>query len=372
MSLRVLVTCLFNVGRGGGSSIRARVITLGLTNCGAAVGIAAPDSVETFSTSNVKTYPVELGRKPFLEAIIAAGQDFKPNVILNVTEGGADAALMASKILDCACIFDLHGIGVVEILELGRGYGNRLQRLRNSARWLNAVRKGSHVIVANPTLLRPVKILNSRATLVAGAVDVNHFSPDGKRIQLGAGENVQVLYAGNFLRWQGCDLLLEAAQQIILAGHPYEFTLVGRTANDEAFVNKWRGLTDTSRVHFEDAVGYDVIPAFLRSADILIIPRPWLLSTYLAFPNKLTDYMATGRAIVATNLEPHRYALEDEVTGILCGRSPKDIAEALLVLADGNLRRRLGINARDSAVKRFSAERASAAIYDTLERVVVG
>ena len=232
------------------------------------------------------------------------------------------------------------------------------------------MQRADGLIVANPTLLPIVRRLSRKSTLVAGIVDTEMFYPNGPTTPLGASDRLQVLYAGNFLRWQGCDLLLKVATRMIQNHASYDFTFVGSFGRSSEFLKQWRDLATTGALQFWDNVDYDAMPSILRGADILVIPRPWMLSTYLAFPGKIPDYMAVGRAVLATDLKPHRYAIIDSETGILCPPTPNGLTEGLLRLENAEFRKRLGSNARAFAEQYFSVTTASQEVLAALEQAV--
>jgi glycosyltransferase involved in cell wall biosynthesis len=274
-----------------------------------------------------------MGARPsYKDELLRFGSSFAPDVVYGITEGAADVVRSGSRHLGSACVFDLHGLGVVEIVELGRGFGRRIPRIRNSLRWIWQMRRADALTVANPTLVPVAKKLNRKSTLIAGIVDLELFKPSGPKVQLGPPERIQVLYAGNYLKWQGVDLLLDAAELSLRFKLPYDFNFVGTFGMGDDLLERWSNLLDSGHVRVLDPVDNSDIPPILRGADILTIPRPYMLSTYLAFPQKISDYMATGAAIVATDLKSHRYAIKDDFSGVLCKPSGEAILEGLLRL----------------------------------------
>lgn len=94
------------------------------------------------------------------------------------------------------------------------------------------------------------------------------------------------------------------------------------------------------------------VPVHLAACDVCVLPLPWSRHfAYHASPLKLFEYMAAGRAIVASDLPAHREVLEDGRTALLT--APGDaraLASALRRLRDDPaLRARLGSAARAAA-----------------------
>jgi len=78
---------------------------------------------------------------------------------------------------------------------------------------------------------------------------------------------------------------------------------------------------------------------------------------YYMSPIKMFEYMAAGRAIIATNLPSIREVLTDDNAVLIENSEPKVIATAIEKLAqDPDLRARLGQNAKRDA-QEFTLEK---------------
>jgi glycosyltransferase involved in cell wall biosynthesis len=100
------------------------------------------------------------------------------------------------------------------------------------------------------------------------------------------------------------------------------------------------------------------VPDLLDACDILVSPHVPLPGgvDFFGSPTKLFEYMAAGKAIVASRLGQIAEALTDGETALLV--EPGDAAElaaALVRLAEApELREALGANARRAAIERHS------------------
>jgi glycosyltransferase involved in cell wall biosynthesis len=110
------------------------------------------------------------------------------------------------------------------------------------------------------------------------------------------------------------------ARGVIIGGLPGEPDLERLRARADA-----AGVTN--RVTFTGLVEPARVPGLLAGADALVLPNPAsAISTAFTSPLKLFEYMAAGRAIVASDLPAIREVLEDGVNALLV--TPGD-AEAL-------------------------------------------
>jgi glycosyltransferase involved in cell wall biosynthesis len=190
---------------------------------------------------------------------------------------------------------------------------------------------------------------------------------------IAAGRPFTVAYAGHLYPWKGVEVLIEALAQapdatgVIVGGHEREPDLDRVRALAAS-----RGLSD--RVTFTGLVPPFAVSAQLAAADVLVLPNPAsAISTRFTSPLKLFEYMAAGRAIVASDLPAIREVIEHEVQALLV--PPGDagaLAGAIRRLADDPaLRDRLGRAAR-ARVADFTWDRRAERLEALLARVVDG
>lgn len=208
------------------------------------------------------------------------------------------------------------------------------------------------VIVQNPEdqgLLVRFGVPNDNIRLIPGAgVDVEHFQPgvmpEGKPL---------VLLASRMLWDKGVGEFVAAARMLREQGR---FVLVGPldaanpAAVAEAEIHAWQqeGVAEWWGAR-ED------MPEVLRQATIFCLP-----SSYReGMPKALLEAMAAGLACIATDAPGCRDAVEHGVSGLLIPlRDAGALTQALrLLLADAELRSRLGNAARQRVVQEFSSER---------------
>jgi glycosyltransferase involved in cell wall biosynthesis len=365
--MKVLVVSTADFSIGSGSEIRGRLICEGLRREGINVCVVCTSIPDYFETLGIGFYSTKQGFQPALEQ---ASEHFKPDIMYGITEGLADLVAAAAQQYGCALAFDMHGIGVVEILELGSGYGSRPKRLWDSVRWLWSMRKADVITVANPILVPLAQKAYRNVVPVVGMTDITHFSPHGPSVQLGRDKNrTQVLYAGNYFKWQGIDLLFSAIE--MLSHEQFEFTLLGSVGKSPQVLERWKHLLNSQTLHLIDSVDYMTVPQYYRGADIVVIPREFMWSNHLALPQKTVDYMASGSVIVATDLAPHRWALGNPDAGILCEPSATGLANGIRRACDKDLRRRVATNARNEAENKFNHLKQAQLIANVLASCVI-
>jgi glycosyltransferase involved in cell wall biosynthesis len=159
-----------------------------------------------------------------------------------------------------------------------------------------------------------------------------------------------VLYVGNLQGYQGVDLLLEAFAK---TRHPGALVIVGGDAPRIAQLReKAARLGVGDRTHWTGPRPLARLNQLLTQADVLVSPRLHGINT----PMKIYSYLASGRAVLATDILSHTQVLTAEVAA-LAPAEPAAFADALdRLLADPALRAKLGERGSDLAQREFSRE----------------
>lgn len=113
------------------------------------------------------------------------------------------------------------------------------------------------------------------------------------------------------------------------------------------------------------------VPLYLSAFDVCAMPFPWTTHfAYHASPLKLFEYMASGRAVVASDLPSVAEVVRDGETALLV--PPGDVAALAAAVTrlrdDPDLRLRLGRCAREQALTRHTWDARAAMILGHLER----
>ena len=176
-------------------------------------------------------------------------------------------------------------------------------------------------------------------------------------------------FVGTLKAWHGLSVLVEAFAQL-RASHPAARLLVvgdgperERLGGDLA----QRGLE--SAAHLTGAVAPAAVPGLLASMDIAVAPYPRLDAFYFS-PLKLFEYMAAGRAVVASGIGQVAKIIESGLNGILV--PPGDaraLADALAgLLSNPILRSRLGSAARETVLRSYTWDEVAARILQLATR----
>jgi len=200
-------------------------------------------------------------------------------------------------------------------------------------------------------------------------VDPEEFHPEcggrGLRAEQGWEDDVVVGFLGSFGPWHGAEVLAEAISQLPPGAH-LRFVFLGVGNLLPAVQQRVQATPWAQRTLFLGRVAHAAVPRWLDACDILVSPHVPMPDgrEFFGSPTKLFEYMAMGKAIIASCLGQIAQVLEHERTALLV--EPGDaaaLAAAITRLArEPDLRARLGQQARQAVVARYTWEQNAARV----------
>jgi len=253
--------------------------------------------------------------------------------------------LSATRGLSVPTVFTNHSSGFLARLRASP------KRRRRTAALLQHV---ASLIAPSDELVEAARTLGytGPATMIPNGVDPGRFSPGASPIRaklgIGADETV-ILLARRLVEKNGVTWFAKAlgplkgrAFKVVVAGEG------GERAGMEAILSE-NGMLD--RTIFLGSVPNTDMPDLYRSADLSVLPS-------LAEATSIAglEAMACALPLVGTNVGGIPTIIEDRATGLLVPpREPQAMAEALsLLIADVDLRRRMGAAARAKVEREFT------------------
>lgn len=181
---------------------------------------------------------------------------------------------------------------------------------------------------------------------------------------------IRITTVGNIRHVKGHDVLIRAAA-IVLKGYPeVSFEVVGEVL-DGPYFDSLRSLIAELNLtdKFVFVGGSSSIRVHLIESDIFVLP-----SRSEGFSNAIIEAMAAVLPVVATDVGGNAEAVVSGVSGFLVpSDDPPALASALMkLIAEPELRGRMGLAGREIAEKRFSTDvmmRETVAIYNQLRSV---
>jgi glycosyltransferase involved in cell wall biosynthesis len=151
-----------------------------------------------------------------------------------------------------------------------------------------------------------------------------------------------VCYLGEMCAQDGVDHLLEAAKYVIFEKkrRDVKFILLGGGPELERLMNLSYKIGLEPYVEFKGRVSDYELSQYLSTADICLDPDPYSDWADKSTMNKIMEYMAFGKPIVAFDLGEHRYSAQEAAIYA----EPNDVvdfADKIITLLDDGVRRNL-------------------------------
>jgi glycosyltransferase involved in cell wall biosynthesis len=219
------------------------------------------------------------------------------------------------------------------------------------------------VVITTTALLKWVQDrygehLNPPSAIVApNGVDLDRYlnlpSADDARKLLDLPNQLTVGYTGHFYRGRGLDLMVELAKHF----SEVNFLWVG---GEEAAIKRWQTRLEKLELKNVQLLGFlpnEDMPMIQASCDVLVMPYEQSIevssggdTAAFASPMKVFEYLASGRAILASDLPVIREVLSESNSMLL----PPDNAEAWIdalekLLSDPGQRNWLAAHAKEDA-----------------------
>lgn len=202
-------------------------------------------------------------------------------------------------------------------------------------------------------------VLERKIFVLPNGAETDHFYPemlplDAKQ-KLELPQKPSIVFVGGFHPWHACDDLIESFLRLQSRNPEVILYLIG----DGPLLNELKSyvqLNGIANIVFVGAIEHQKIPLWLAAGDVLVSPFKSFSPGKGGSPLKLFEYMAAGRAIVASNTGQVPEILENEKDGLIV--QPGDIEGFFIALnrlfENANMRDCLGRRAREKVVERYS------------------
>ena len=182
-------------------------------------------------------------------------------------------------------------------------------------------------------------------------IDDKRFHPTPKDAELMRKHNLLpehkvVMFLGTMYPFAGLDEVIGNFRRVLEAVPEARLLLVGGGGVLEDLKKKARESGVEKEVIFPGFASYDLLPRYINCGDITINSFRNELITRHIFPGKVPQYLACGKALLATPLPGVQGVLAGEEQGVVYRElGPAFTAGMIELLQDGERARRLGRNA---------------------------
>lgn len=321
----------------------------------------------------------ELEYNQQLKSIIPAIKKDKPKFIYQ--RYGLDNYIGAyvSKLLNIPFVLEYNGSEIWMSKNWGKRY--HFEEIAEQIELTDF--KYADLIVANAEPMKDELVQRgvdeNKILIIPNGVDPKRFSPSINGAAIREKYNISedqilVTFVGTFGPWHGAEVLAETINDVCSTNNNVKYMFVGNGANFNLvsdIVNK-SGFSD--RVILTGLIPQLEAPAYLAASDILVspqIPNPDG-TPFFGSPTKLFEYMAMEKAIVASSLDQMYYLLSNNETALLTEpASVTDLISAILKLSkDKSLRQKLGANARNVVLEKYTWDKHVDIILEKLDTIL--
>jgi glycosyltransferase involved in cell wall biosynthesis len=277
--------------------------------------------------------------------------EFGPDLIYERYSPFAAAGSAVSRKHDIFHILEVNALLSLE----GKTY--RKQALQEAIEYLEmeAFRLSSLIITVSDVLkediissgIPPEKII----TIPNGVDDIFFKKPSGN-LRQGFNGKCVIGFVGSLKPWHGIESLIECFR--LLADDPVFHLLVVGEGNMMKMLKKLQ-KEFPEQVTLAGGVAHEQVPEYIDAMDITVAPYPPFEKFYFS-PLKILEYMARGKAVIASDQGQIRDMIDHGETGWLIrpGDTDELVSAIRLLSADLDLRRKLGRRAEAAAEKQHS------------------
>jgi len=218
-----------------------------------------------------------------------------------------------------------------------------------------------HIAVSKPAMNYASHFVPGDYEIIPNGVDLKHFRPDVPLINDFTDGKLNIVFMGRLEFRKGINYLLKAFLQIKSEMPNTRLIICGPGTRLRQRYETWVKDVRLQDVVFTGMVDYAAQPSYYRSADVFCAPA----TSRESFGLILLEAMATGRPIVATNIEGFASVVTNGQEGLLVPpMTDRPLAEALLkLLKDKQLRTQMGQKGLVTAQK-YSWEGVAARVLD--------
>jgi glycosyltransferase involved in cell wall biosynthesis len=151
----------------------------------------------------------------------------------------------------------------------------------------------------------------------ANGVDLAKFNPTGKVAEIFLSKKTPIIgFSGSLKPWHGLEDLVEAFRYLKHRRVPCQLLIVGDGPMQSWIDGYAKGANLSDQIHLTGWMPHSQIPELIRAMDIAVAPYPHIEQFYFS-PLKLFEYMACGRAVVASRIGQIVEVIEHGKNGIL-------------------------------------------------------
>ena len=164
-----------------------------------------------------------------------------------------------------------------------------------------------------------------------------------------------VLYVGIIIGGRGIEIAIKALKEIAGKRSDVKLVIVGNGKMKKEMCKLTQELNLEGTVFFEGWVDNNMVPEYLNSCDLGLLP--FMNSQHInhTIANKLFDFMAIGKPVLCSDVKPMRRIIEETDAGYLFeAENPKNLSDKILQIRDSHELKNKGISGNQFVTMKYN------------------
>jgi glycosyltransferase involved in cell wall biosynthesis len=238
-------------------------------------------------------------------------------------------ALFPRLLFNKKLVYEINGIASEELQLKGHTSLNRIFVFLVRVAERMATKYAERIVSVTPQiasyLMDQYRCPRDKLVIVGNGVNTEIFRPMDqgdvlsdwrKKLEVSVDDRV-VVFIGNLARWQGVEVLIDAAFQVLKTEEKLKFLIIGEGVLRKRLMEKVLNSGFAKSFIFTGMMDYEVVPFLINLADICVAPFILKRNEKTGVsPLKIFEYMACGKPVIASRIQGLEF-MEKERTGRL-------------------------------------------------------
>jgi glycosyltransferase involved in cell wall biosynthesis len=182
-----------------------------------------------------------------------------------------------------------------------------------------------------------MRVPESKITIVSNTPEINHFKdlePTYPGSLAAMKTNFKIIYIGYLTGSRGLQTTIKGMPLVLKDNPRVRLIIVGSGKSEKQLRELARENRVEKEVIFEGYIDNKLLPAYVSSCEVGLIPHYRCEVWNHTIPNKCFDYMAAGKPVLSSNVRPiHRIIKETGCGLIYQDDSPEDFSKKVLEMS---------------------------------------
>jgi glycosyltransferase involved in cell wall biosynthesis len=205
---------------------------------------------------------------------------------------------------------------------------------------------------------------------VRNTPELQRYSPhrtNGENGGIGTTRGETLLYVGKVDRHRGVETAIRAMPRIVERFPRATLRIIGSGTEQRRLADITRELGMEAFVIFEGWLDFEHVPTRIGESTICLIPHLQSEHTDTTVPNKIFDYMAAGKPVVASDCAPLKRIVRETRCGLTFkSGSSDDLSEKILQLLENAGARAYGLRGQRAVLEKYHWEKDCAVLLDAI------